>query len=203
MTNSFLHDLVRAARWHRRLLAGLFAAAAVYFALVAVSPPPAASTPVLAAARDLPGGLTPAAGDIRTLRLPTSTVPAGVLPPGTDLSHRVLATAVRSGEPLTDARFLTPTAVPPGLLAYPLRLDDADIAALLRPGDRIDLYAASATADASATRLAEAVPILALPAPTRSTGALVVLAASPGTAARLAQASANTRLTVALTPDTS
>ncbi|ONI71647.1 hypothetical protein BWI15_15935 [Kribbella sp. ALI-6-A] len=203
MTN-FWHDLLRAARWHRRLLAGLFAAAAVYFGLVTFSPPPAASTPVLAAARDLPGGVTPSASDLRTLRLPAAVVPSGTLRPGADLSQRILATAVRSGEPLTDARFLTPTAVPSGLLAYPLRLDDADIAALLRPGDRVDLYAASATADVSATRLATAVPVLALPTPTRSSGgALVVLATSPATAARLAQSTTNTRISVALTPDTS
>jgi Flp pilus assembly protein CpaB len=203
MTN-FWHDLLRAARWHRRLLAGLFAAAAVYFGLATFSPPPAVSTPVLAAARDLPGGVTPSASDLRTLRLPAAVVPSGTLRPGADLSRRVLATPVRSGEPLTDARFLTPTAVPSGLLAYPLRLDDADIAALLRPGDRVDLYAASATADDSATRLATAVPVLALPAPTRSSGgALVVLAASPATAARLAQSTTNTRISVALTPDTS
>ncbi|WP_432941480.1 Flp pilus assembly protein CpaB [Kribbella sp. CA-253562] len=203
MTN-FWHDLLRAARWHRRLLAGLFAAAAVYFGLATFSPPPAASTPVLAAARDLPGGVTPSASDLRTLRLPAALVPSGTLRPGADLSQRVLATAVRSGEPLTDARFLTPTAVPSGLLAYPLRLDDADIAALLRPGDRVDLYAASATADVSATRLASAVPVLALPTPTRSSGgALVVLATSPATAARLAQSTTNTRISVALTPDTS
>lgn len=203
MTN-FWHDLIRAARWHRRLLAGLFAAAAVYFGLTSFSPPAAASTAVLAAARDLPGGVTPSAADVRVLRLPPATVPSGALPPDSNLSERILATAVRSGEPLTDARFLTPTAVPPGLVAYPLRLDDPDIAALLRPGDHVDLYAASATADLSATRLATAVRVFALPAPSRSSGgALVVLATSPTTAARLAQSASNSRITVALTRDTS
>lgn len=203
MTN-FWHDLIRAARWHRRLLAGLFAAAAVYFGLASFSPPAAASTAVLAAARDLPGGVTPAADDLRVLRLPPATVPSGVLRPDTDLSDRILATAVRAGEPLTDARFLTPTALPTGLVAYPLRLDDPDIAGLLRPGDHVDLYAASATADLSAARLATAVRVLALPAPSRSSGgALVVLATSPSTAARLAQSTTNSRIAVALTRDTS
>ncbi|MEV6282074.1 SAF domain-containing protein [Kribbella sp. NPDC051770] len=202
MTN-FWHDLIRAARWHRRLLAGLFAAAAVYFGLASFAPPAAASAPVLAAARDLPGGITPTPGDLRTLRLPPAAVPSGALQPGADLSQRILATPVRSGEPLTDARFLTPTAVPAGLVAYPLRLDDPDIAALLRPGDHVDLYAASATAAPTATALATAARILALPAPTRSAGALLVLATTPSTAARLAQSTANSKISVALTPDTS
>ena len=124
----------------------------------------------------------------------------------------MLATAVRSGEPLTDARFLTPTAVPPGLVAYPLRLDDPAIVALLHPGDRLDLYAATSTATDSATHLARAIPVLAIPslggtastaARTGPSGALVVLAATPATAARIAQAAANSRISVALTPDTS
>jgi Flp pilus assembly protein CpaB len=204
-SNSFLRDLAKAARWHRRLLAGLSAAAAVYCGLTALSPPPAPTVAVLAAARDLPGGSAPAAADLRTLQLPSPVVPAGVLRPGADLAKRILAGPVRSGEPLTDARFLTPTAVPNGLLAYPLRLDDADLAALLHVGDRIDLYAATSTADAAATPLASAVPVLALPTPrpSSSSGALVVIAAPRETVARIAQATANTRITVAITPDTS
>jgi Flp pilus assembly protein CpaB len=200
--------LLRVARWHRRLLAGVAAAAAAWFALAAVSPPPAPTTAVLAAERDLPGGTAPKPGDLRTIQLPPAAVPAGALRPGTDLSRRVLATAVRSGEPLTDARFLTPTAVPPGLVAYPLRLDDPAIVALLHPGDRLDLYAATSTATDSATHLARAIPVLAIPGSTGTTrtgpsGALVVLAAMPATAARIAQAAANSRISVALTPDTS
>ena len=110
---------------------------------------------------------------------------------------------MRSGEPLTDARFLSPNTLGPGLVAYPLRLDDADIVALLRVGDRIDLYGATSTAAESATLLAEGVRVIALPntraSPTNAPGALVVVAASPDTVARLAQAATNSRLTVAMT----
>jgi len=207
-SDSFLRGLLKTARWHRRLLAGLSAAAAVYFALVALSPAPPPTVAVLAAARDLPGGAVPTAADLRTLRLPLSAVPSGVLHPGTDLAKRILATPVRSGEPLTDARFLSPASITPGSLAYPLRLDDAEIASLLHIGDRIDLYAATSSATDSAIRLAQAVAVVALPAtrtsPTAGTssGALVVIAASPEIVARIAQATANSRITVALTPDT-
>lgn len=201
---SLLRDLLRAARWHRRLLAGAVTAAAVYFGLVALSPPPPPTVAVLAAARDLTGGAVPSDGDLRTVDLPVGAVPDGALEPGTDLTARVLSGPVRSGEPLTDARFLGPVSVPPGSLAYPFRIDDADIAALLRVGDRLNLYAATSSTAESADLLARAVRVVALPSPrTASSGALVVVATTPDVATRLAQATTNSRITVALTPDTS
>ncbi|WP_112242480.1 CpaB family protein [Kribbella monticola] len=202
-SNSFLRDLRKAVRWHRRLLAGVSAAAAVYFALAAVSPDPPPTIAVLAAARDLPGGAVPSTSDLRTLHLPPAAVPTGVLRPGADLAKRVLAGPVRAGEPLTDARFLSPNALGPDLVAYPLRLDDADIAALLRVGDRIDVYGATSTGTASADLLADAVRVIALPnpraSPSSSPGTLIVVATSAETAAHLAQAGTNSRLTIALT----
>ncbi|MFG1818310.1 hypothetical protein ACGFIF_31415 [Kribbella sp. NPDC049174] len=199
-----LRDLIRAARWHRRLLAGATAAAAVYFGLAALSPPPPPTVAVLAAARDLAGGAVPANSDLRTLDLPTTAVPDGALKPGTDLTARVLSGPVRSGEPLTDARFLAPVSVPKDFLAYPFRIADPDISALLRVGDHINLYAATSTPADSARLLARAVRVVALPSPrTTTSGALIVVATSPDVATRLAQATANSRITVALTPDTS
>ncbi|MDX2970154.1 CpaB family protein [Kribbella solani] len=199
-----LRDLIRAARWHRRLLAGVAAAVAVYFGLLSLSPAPPPTIPVLAAARDLAGGVVPASGDLRTVGLPSAAVPAGALRPGADLSTRVLSGPVRAGEPLTDARFLGPPAIPPGSVAYPLRVDDADISALLRVGDHLNLYAATSTTRDTAGLLARAVPVIALPVPrSAGTGALVVVATTSEVATKLAQASANSRITVALTPDTS
>ncbi|TWD79092.1 Flp pilus assembly protein CpaB [Kribbella amoyensis] len=205
-SDSFLRTVVRAARWHRRLLSGVAAAAAVYFALGALAPPQAPTVAVLAAARDLPGGTKPTPADVRTIRLPPAVVPTGALRPGTTTTDRILANPVRAGEPLTDARFLTPTALPPGLVAYPLRLEDPALAPLLHPGDHLNLYAATSTSTDTATQVASGVRVLALPAPTArttATGTLVVLAATPATVARLAQASTNSRITAALAPDTS
>ncbi|MGW7682019.1 SAF domain-containing protein [Kribbella sp. NPDC054772] len=201
---SALRDLVRAARWHRRLLAGVAAAAAVYFGLLALSPAPPPTVAVLAAARDLTGGAVPTHDDLRTVDLPPGVVPTGALKPGADLSARVLSGPVRAGEPLTDARFLAPPAVPRGSLAYPFRIDDADISALLRVGDKLNVYAATSTTAGAADLLAKAVPVVALPTPgSGSSGALIVVATSPEIAGRLAQAGASARLTVALTNDTS
>jgi len=203
-TPSLLRDLLRAARWHRRLLAGLAAAGAVYFGLVALSPSPPPTVAVLAAARDLAGGAVPAGSDLRTLQLTTGLVPDGDLTPGTDLTARVLSGPVRAGEPLTDARFLAPVSVPEGSVAYPFRIDDADISALLRVGDRVNLYAATSTPTDGANPLARAVRVVALPGPrTTTSGALIVVATTPEVASRLAQATANSKIAVALTPDTS
>ena len=159
---------------------------------------------MLAAARDLAGGAVPSSGDLRTVDLPPRSVPEGALRPGADLTARVLSGPVRSGEPLTDARFLAPAAVPSGSLAYPFRIDDADISALLRVGDHINLYAASSTAADGASLLARAVRVVALPTPrTTTSGALIVVATTAEVATRLAQATSNSRITVALTSDTS
>ncbi len=88
-----------------------------------------------------------------------------------------------------------------------MRVDDADLTALLQVGDQIDLYAATSTPGDSATPLASAVRVIALPAPRASTtatsGALVVIAASRDVIGRIAQATANTRITFAVIPDTS
>ncbi|MER7248003.1 hypothetical protein [Kribbella sp. NPDC000426] len=201
---SLLRDLIRAARWHRRLLAGVAAAAAVYFGLLALSPSPPPTVAVLTAARDLTGGAVPAPDDLRTVGLPPGAVPSGALRPGADLTARLLSGPVRAGETLTDARFLAPPAVPSGSLAYPFRVDDADISALLRVGDHINLYAASSTTADAASLLARSVAVVALPAARSATaGALIVVATTPQIAGRLAQASSNSRITVALTPDTS
>jgi hypothetical protein len=134
----------------------------------------------------------------------------GALRPGDDSARRVLAAPVRSGETLTDARFLSPDLLstgPAGLVAYPLRIEDADIAGLLRVGDRIDLYAATSSAADSAGRVAQAVRVLALPggraspSAAGSAGALVVIAASSEVIGQIAQSAANSRITIALTPD--
>lgn len=119
----------------------------------------------------------------------------------------MLTGPVRAGEPLTDARFLTPTALPAGHFAYPVRVEDADLTSLLQPGDRIDLYAATSTPGDAATPLASGVRVIALPtsraAAAGSSGALIVIGAGRDVIGRIAQAAANARISFALTPDTS
>jgi Flp pilus assembly protein CpaB len=60
---------------------------------------------------------------------------------------RLVAGPVRRGEPLTDVRLLGPSLLAavargPDVVAVPVRFADAGAAALLRPGDRVDVLAA-------------------------------------------------------------
>lgn len=221
------HDLVRAVSWHRRLVAAGLAAACVALTLHLLEPRPAATTTILAAAHDLPGGARLARSDLRTVALPRDTVPGGALRPGDLAASRVLASPVRAGEPLTDARVLGPRLVAsygPGLVAAPVRVADPAILAVVQVGDRIDVLAAHTDpedASAPARTVVRAALVVALPgrADERSgalhgdvggaglgipaegaagDGALVLLAVSTEVAAELARAAVTDRLSVVL-----
>lgn len=201
-----LHELGRAVGAHRRLLAAACAAAAVGAALSVLAPKPAPMTPVLAAARDLTAGHALRLEDLRALDLPPAAVPGGALRPGAAILGRLVATPVRRGEPLTDVRLVggsllaqLPAA---GQVAAPVRIADAATVALLRPGDRIDVLAATEGASDAAVVAADALVITVPAGDTAGDpldgGALVVLATTPATARRLAQAAVTARLSVTL-----
>ena len=193
---------------YRRLLAAVFAAAAVAFALSAVRPAAPAGVRVPTAARDLPSGAALRQSDIRLVSVPAAAVPAGIVRSG--LAGRLLAGPMRRGEPLTDARLIGARLLSgygPGLVAVPVRVADAASARLLRPGDRIDVLAAPASAGGAggdelaeldvhpaaerARPLVSAVPVIAIPGADSDTqdggeGALIVVAARHDQAATLA-----------------
>lgn len=87
-----------------------------------------------------------------------------------------------------------------GLVAAPVRIHDSEVVALLRVGDRIDLYAAAADNGDAAQRVVDEAPVVTLPpiGDDGREGALVVLAVTPDDAARLAQASALAQLSLTL-----
>jgi Flp pilus assembly protein CpaB len=165
----------------------------------------AGSVEVLVASRDLPGGAVLAAADVRLVALPAAAVPAGALPAGETVAGRVLAGAVRRGEPLTDARVVSAGLVRlaggPGAAAVPVRLADPGVAALLRPGDRIDVIVVAGSGQTSV--VVAGVPVLTVPqAPDTgpAEGALVVLAVPEYLAPRLVAAALNARLAITLRP---
>ena len=192
----------------RRLVAAGFLAVGLLAGLRALSPAPAPTVTVWAAAHDLTGGRPLAGADLVRVALPVAAVPAGALRAGTQVVGRLLAAPVRRGEPLTDVRLLGPSllaALPEqGLVAIPIRVADGSAAAaVVKPGDLVDVIA---TADAAAdgTRepvtVASRVQVLSVPGTGSSSdgGGLVVLAATHEQAAALAQASATTRLSVTI-----
>jgi Flp pilus assembly protein CpaB len=180
----------------------------VGFGLTAVAPTAPPVVEILAAARDLPAGTTLSARDVRVIGLAPSTVPAGTLRAGADAAGLVLAGAMRRGEPLTDVRVVGPALIGSlangGLVAAPLRISDPGVARLLRPGDLVDVLAASdRDSRASAPVVASGVRVVTVPVPDETSsgldsGALIVVATTTATAAMLARAAMSARLSVTI-----
>lgn len=199
-----LRRLRRTVLRHRRPLAGLLAGLAVATAVQASAAPPEHTVPVLVAARDLAPGTTLDAADLTTRGFRPGSVPDGVVRPRTAVGRRLVG-PVRAGEPLTDVRLLDDALLAryPGASAVPVRLGDADAAALLRVGDRVTLLAADPRSTGPAVAVAQDAPVLALPPNGRGPGdltggALVVLALDAGTARVVAGAASRAFLSAAV-----
>lgn len=200
-----LGGLPRAVRRHRALLAAGLAAAAVATALPALAPRSPVAVSVLAAARELAPGVPLTSADLQRLDLPAAAVPAGALTAADQAVGQLVSGPVRRGEALTDVRLVGAGLVPRtgGLVAAPVRLADAAEAALLHTGDRVDVLATPTTATGPpvAVAVARGVQVLAVPGPgATGDGALVVVAADPAVAARLAGAPVSSRLSVTVLP---
>lgn len=200
---------------HRRAVVALLLSVAAGAAVLALAPPAPPTVPVLVAAHDLAPGVTLASADVRVAALSERAVPSGALATAGDAVGRVLAAPLRAGEPLTDVRLVGRAllrSLPDGQVGAPLQLADADVAALLRPGDLVDVVAAPPRDLAGGPTVpqvvAERVRVLAVSTP-RSAGALgvaadsaplVLVAAPPATAVDLAAASVTQGLAVVLRP---
>jgi Flp pilus assembly protein CpaB len=210
----WLRDLARAGRWHRRLLASGLAAGATAAALQALEPPAAPSVVVVTAARDVPSGTRLDGRDLTTARYPPGAVPDGSISDPRRATGRTLVSAARRGEPITDVRLAgagAATGDAAALVQVPVRVADPDAAALLRPGDLVDVLGAGLpeTGDgspfpSSARLLASAVRVVTVPRAAASgsavpgEGSLVLLATTAATASRLAGAAVTDRLSVVL-----
>ncbi len=137
-------------RRHRRSLAALAAAGSILMLGLALRPAEIATRPVLVAARDLPTGTRLTEADLATARVPATLANPGALTEAPEAIGRVVAAPLVGGEPVSLARLFTPPAaawaVAPGTTPMPVRFADAGAAALLAPGQRIDVLAAAASA---------------------------------------------------------
>jgi len=135
---------VRLLRRHRRWVAALLLAVAAAVTVRSALPEPA-GTAVVTAGRDLPAGHVVAAGDLATVLVPRAADPVGALDEQALVGAR-LASAVRAGEPVTDARVsgagLTAT-LPPGQVAVPV-LMGAQVRPWLAVGQRLQLVVPAA-----------------------------------------------------------
>jgi pilus assembly protein CpaB len=206
------------ARRYRQLLRAALIAIVLALVVSRLAPKPAATTAIVTAARDLPAGEVLTVADLHTVDVPPATIPAGV---ATDVDAVVgsqLSGPLRRNEPLTDVRIndgvLRRPA--PGLVSAPVRLADSQAALLLRPGQRIDVLAASTDTGGgsvtvpvagAATIVAADVMVVAIPSVSETPeaassatgdvgveGTLVVLATSVIQARQLAQAQVSSRL---------
>lgn len=159
----------------RRPLAAACAAVAVLVGLRVGAGPPPMTVDVPVAARDLPAGSVVGRADVATAAFAPGTEPSAVTD---DPVGRVLAAPVAAGEPVTDVRLVGGglAAAHPDLTVMPVRLPDAGVVGLLRPGDHIDLVAAD-PGSGEATPVAYDALVLAVP---ETTDAVVDSAAPPG-----------------------
>lgn len=144
--------LVTALRpdWTRTVAARRVAAAAlVVLAAVAAlrSDPRGEQTDIVVAARDLAPGVELTAGDVHLETRTAATVPDGSQSSVDTVVGSTLAGPARRGEVLTDVRLLGPrlaqSAAGPNARIVPLHLADSALLDLIRPGDVVDVLAAS------------------------------------------------------------
>lgn len=198
----------RRRRLVRRWLGAGLVAAAGGVAVATLAPPAPVLRTVPVAARDLPTGAVLTGGDVTTARVQDGTVPDGVL---TGVEGVVLASPVRRGEVLTDARTTTRPLLagqPPGTVAAAVDAGDPALLQTLAPGVRVDVLARTQDpvtgAATGAERVAADVVVLRLPAVTDAVlpgaearaATSVLVAVDAATAARLAAAAGRTVLTV-------
>lgn len=199
-----LRALRHQLRRRRRLIAATLAAVAALSAMRTLAPPPPDTVDVLVAARDLPSGTVLDEDDLVPRAFPAGLAPSGAAAgPASSAAGRVLAAPVGGGEVVTDVRTVGPglALAEPGRTIVPVRLPDAGMAALLRPGDQVDLVATD-PGTGGTTVVARDVTVLATPTGVPdgpaggSGGALVVVGAGPDEAIALAGAALSQFLTV-------
>lgn len=201
---------LRGASWRRvvllrRIVAGLLVLMALLLALRPSLAAEPREQPVLVAGRDLPPGVTLRREDVVVRRWPAELVPASALHDPGQVEGRLLAGAARAGEPLTDlrlagqelARLATGSA---DTASVPIRLADADVASLLRPGMTVDVVAAGEQQDSTVVLASGAMVLTVLAAEDGPAhrGRLVLVALPRSAASRVASAALAQPVTVTL-----
>lgn len=228
MSPSIARLLSRLDRWPRRLAAliCLVLAAASAVAARRADSAGASGSPagvrIVVADRDLGVAHTLTLRDLTTAAWPRTVVPAGAAARPGQLVGRRLAGPVRVGEAVTDARLVgsgMTDGLPPGQVAVSVPTGPG-VAALVHPGDRVDVLAgppedvglagvstqpdsATDSARGDATVIVEAAAVLAvLPAAAAfdNSDAQVIVATDRGTALRIVAVERRQTLAVVVDP---
>lgn len=196
-------DLRRRILVHRRLLGALLAALAVWMVVHATTAPPPPTTPVWTAHRDLPSGTVLARDDLRRIGFAPGSEPETAVDSLEAVVGQTLATPLRRGEPVTGADLSASGRLSgyPGRDAVAVRIPDADVVALLSPGERVALVATDPQGAQPPERIVDDAAVLSIPKPptlpsATLTGRLVVVAVPAEQVEDLAAAATSRFLTV-------
>lgn len=163
----------------------------------------------LAAARDLPAGSSLGPSDLAEVQVPPGMIAAGSVRSNAEAEGKQLAAPLRKGQLLTDTQLLGPgllAGTPPDSAAVPLRMADPSSIQLVSPGQLVNVVLTGTNGydqQAPSEVLATAVPVLWTSGQggksgewlgTGETDGLIVVAARPEQAARLAGASTRGKL---------
>jgi Flp pilus assembly protein CpaB len=195
--------------WSRTVLARRIAAAGlvVLAGVAALRPnPDGERAQVVVAARDLSPGVALTADDLRLEKRLAPTIPDGSQSDIDTIVGSTLAGPTRRGEVLTDVRLLgrrlAESAAGPDARLVPVHPVDGALADLVRPGDVVDIVAASETSSQATARVVATDAIVVLVSAKQkaqaATSERVVLVALPAAAAN-AVAEAALAQTVTLT----
>jgi Flp pilus assembly protein CpaB len=179
--------------WSRTLLARRITAAGlvVLAGIAALRPDPDGErTQVVVAAHDLSPGAALTADDLRVENRLVPTIPDGAQSDLNTVVGSTLAGPARRGEVLTDVRLLgrrlAESAAGPDARIVPVHPVDGALVDLVRPGDVVDVVAASETSSPSAPKVPSVI----------ATDAIVVLVS----AKQKAQAATNDRVVLLALP---
>jgi pilus assembly protein CpaB len=179
------------------------AIAAVLTGISAAAPEGPATTTVVKAKSQLPGGAVLSATDLTLDQVAAADVPKGVVADPNDLVGKTLAAAVAENQMMTLLTTTAPHAsASPGHVIAPLRLADTAVVALLSPGDVVDVIAADSQAERGATVVASGARIVTVPevpedrASPGPEGRLVLIDVDSHTAALVAEAAASGTLSI-------
>jgi Flp pilus assembly protein CpaB len=194
---------------NRRLSVALLLCVAAGITVHQLTPPPASTVTALAAARDLPAGAAMLVSDLEEVQIPPGMMTSGSFQKSGDVTGKQLAAPLRKGQLVTDAQLLGPgllAGTPPGSAAVPLRMADPSSIQLVSPGQLVNVVLTRANSydqQSPSEVLASAVPVLWTSGQGGKTGqwlgtgetdGLIVVAADPEQATRLAGASTQGKL---------
>jgi Flp pilus assembly protein CpaB len=202
----------RCAAWlnrNRRLAVAFLLCAAAGIAVQQLTPAPAHTVIAMASARDLPAGATLSGNEVVAVRVPPGMIPAGAFSDAAAIQGKQLAAPLRKGQLISDTQLLGPgllAGTAPGSAAVPLRMADPSSIQLVAPGQLVNIVMTNGTDYGHAAEsevLAAAVPVLWTSGQGGQTGqwlgtgeteGLMVVAADPDQARRLAGASTQGKL---------